>query len=75
MSDTARRPSRRLTPGSDGSGSDTNSPTGTGCTSGTGTGRFDLEVARQNVTRSLTDEECRQYLHQASSSATPSAMP
>jgi WD40 repeat protein len=22
-----------------------------------------LEIARQNVTRSLTDEECRQYLH------------
>ena len=27
-----------------------------------------LTVARQNVTRSLTDEECRQYLHQASCS-------
>ena len=22
-----------------------------------------LEIARQNITRSLTDEECRQYLH------------
>ena len=22
-----------------------------------------LEIARHNVTRSLTDEECRQYLH------------
>lgn len=22
-----------------------------------------LEIARQQVTRSLTDEECRQYLH------------
>jgi hypothetical protein len=28
-----------------------------------------LDVARQNVTRLLTDEECRQYLHQASCSA------
>jgi hypothetical protein len=24
-----------------------------------------LEIARQNVTRSLTDEECRLYLHTA----------
>jgi WD40 repeat protein len=34
-----------------------------------------LAVARQNVKRSLTDEECRQYLHQTSCSAAMAAAP
>ncbi len=28
-----------------------------------------LEIARENVTRALTDEECRQYLHVGSCAA------
>ncbi len=32
-----------------------------------------LEIARDEVTRSLTDEECRQYLHVESCSAVPSS--
>lgn len=28
-----------------------------------------LEIAQQNVTRSITDEECRQYLHAESCAA------
>lgn len=32
-----------------------------------------LEIARRNVTRSLTDEECRQYLHVESCPAAPGA--
>jgi serine/threonine protein kinase/WD40 repeat protein len=32
-----------------------------------------LQIARQSVTRSLTDDECRQYLHQTSCSAATAA--